>query len=150
MADVPQRPPRRKDPDLSVARERLDAFLAAGDALAEAWHPKLEVSTYPRFLPGFRDLMKALRCWRAEVFEVAAISGDDALEPLDLADTAKVRTWLTHLEEQIDDAVASGEDATRPIGLRELGRGMARRKMLEARESLGSLIEMAKRGMEEH
>jgi hypothetical protein len=148
MADVPQRPPRRKDPDLSIARERLDAFLAAGDALAQAWHPKLDVSTCPTFLPSFRDLMKALRCWRDEVCEVAAIAEDDALEPLDLADAAQVRTWLTHLEEQIDDAVAAGEDATRPSGLRELGRCMARRKMLEARESLGSLIEMARRGME--
>lgn len=40
---------------------------------------------------------------------------------LSFADPEAVRVWLAHLRAQIEDAVAAGEDATRPPGQRRLG-----------------------------
>jgi hypothetical protein len=60
----------------------------------------------------------------------------DHIEPLDLADPEEVRRWLDKLESDIWDAIAAGDDATRPPGERDLGRRMAREHILEARRSL--------------
>jgi len=72
--------------------------------------------------------------------------GGDAPPTLDLTDKAAVRAWLAELRTQIEDAVAAGEDATRPPGRRALGRPTARRAILEAKRSIEGLLEVAERG----
>jgi hypothetical protein len=47
-------------------------------------------------------------------------------------DPAAVRAWIAELRNQIEDATSAGEDATRPLGQRRLGRMMARRMVVEA------------------
>ena len=71
-----------------------------------------------------------------------------AAHPLDLSDPAAVRAWLAHLREQIEDAVAAGEDATRPPGKRELGRRSARRMIVQARRALRGILAMAAKAVE--
>lgn len=70
-----------------------------------------------------------------------------ALKPVNLADAAEASAWLAQLREQIDDAVAAGDDATRPPGQRDLGRRSARRAILEAGRSLRELLHAVKRGV---
>ena len=67
--------------------------------------------------------------------------------PLDFAALGQVRTWLDHLREQIEDAVAAGEAATRPTRLRTLGALTARQHLLEAQHALRCLMEAAEQGM---
>ena len=69
------------------------------------------------------------------------------VEPVDLADPEEARRWLDKLESDIYDAIAAGDDATRPPGQRDLGRRMAREHILEAHRSLRLLIEAARRGL---
>jgi hypothetical protein len=68
------------------------------------------------------------------------------MDPLDFGSREAVRAWLDDLREQIDDAIGAAEDATRSPGRRDLGRRMARRIVLGARESIASLLDSAERG----
>jgi len=73
--------------------------------------------------------------------------GGDPPARLDFTDRDAVRAWLAELRTQIDDAVEAGEDATRPLGQRALGRPTARRAILEARRSIRALLAVAERGV---
>jgi hypothetical protein len=66
---------------------------------------------------------------------------------VDLADPAARRAWLADLREQLEDLAAAGEDATRPLGRRALGRPTARGQILEARHALQQLVDAAERGL---
>jgi hypothetical protein len=72
---------------------------------------------------------------------------DFSIRPLNLADVVQVRAWLDRVETHITDATAAGEDATRPLARRDLGRRTARRELLEARQSLKRLLQAAKRSV---
>jgi hypothetical protein len=60
--------------------------------------------------------------------------------PLDWGDPAAVAAWLRDVHTQARDAVAAGDDATRPPGRRELGRRAARRIIREASRKLADLF----------
>jgi hypothetical protein len=72
-----------------------------------------------------------------------------ATKTLDFADREAVRAWLAHLRAQIEDVVATGEDATRPPDQRRLGRAAARQGIEEARRALEQLLAAAERGAPE-
>ncbi len=63
-------------------------------------------------------------------------------------DPERVGTWLKALREQIDDAVAAGEDATRRCRKRVLSRAEARRKLREANTRLDELLTMAENALD--
>lgn len=65
---------------------------------------------------------------------------------VDLADPDAARAWLSDLRTQVEDLAAAGEDATRPLGRRVLGRPTARSEILEARRALRQLLDIAERG----
>ena len=62
--------------------------------------------------------------------------GQKATGGLDWNDAAAVSAWARDVYVQVLDALAAGEDATRPPGRRELGRRAARRIVTEARRKL--------------
>lgn len=62
---------------------------------------------------------------------------------LDWTDPTAVRRWAHALLTQARDAIAAGEDATRPPAHRELGRQAARRIIAEAEGAIGVLIDAA-------
>ena len=135
-----------KHADLPTAIARLEAFIEAGYALYDAWNPKLDVKTYPRGLPSFDEFLLALRYWLDDVNGLADVDDEEGA-PLDFEDPAQVRTWLDDLRTQIEDAVAAGEDATRPTRLRALGAMTARQHLLDAQHALRCLMEAAEQGM---
>jgi hypothetical protein len=60
---------------------------------------------------------------------------------LDFTDRAAVAAWGADVATQLADLVAAAEDATRPLGARELGRRAARRAITESAEKLrGALV----------
>jgi hypothetical protein len=63
-------------------------------------------------------------------------------------DPERVDAWLKALREQIDNALAAGEDATRRLRRRVLSRAEARRKLRDANKSLDDLLAMAERGLD--
>ena len=63
MPEVHHRPSGGKGSDPSIARRALRRFVKAARALDEAWHPVLEVPTYPRYLPSFDKLVGELSDW---------------------------------------------------------------------------------------
>jgi hypothetical protein len=69
------------------------------------------------------------------------------LPPVNFADRAAVRSWLKEVRAQVEDAVAAGEDATRPLGERALGRLTTRRMVIESRHALLQLLEAGERGV---
>jgi hypothetical protein len=69
------------------------------------------------------------------------------LEPVNFADPAAVRVWVSDLRAQISDAVATGEDALRPLGSRRLGRWTARRTLREASVAIEQLLAAAAQGV---
>jgi hypothetical protein len=71
-----------------------------------------------------------------------------AARPIDWSNRDEVRAWLADLRAQVDDAVAAGEDATRPPGRRELGRRAARRAILQAGRALEQILTVAERGVD--
>jgi hypothetical protein len=119
MTEVHQRHERRKGADPSLVIARLEAFVDAASAL--------------------------LREWRAAADEPGSVEG--GVEPLDLADPEDVRRWLDKLDGDVRDAIAAGEDATRPPGQRDLGRRTAREQILESGRSLQMLVKAARRGL---
>ena len=62
-------------------------------------------------------------------------------------DPERVGVWLKTLREQIDNALAAGEDATRRFRRRVLSRAEARRKLHAANASIDELFEMAERAL---
>jgi len=83
------------------------------------------------------------------------VSGDDngpasgrfPVNSLRLDDPERVAAWLKDLREQIDNALAAGEDATRRFHRRVLSRAEARRKLRAANASIDELMEMAERAL---
>lgn len=59
----------------------------------------------------------------------------------------EVLAWLALVRDHILDAVAAGDDATRPISKRVLSRAEARRKIYRAEKDLVRLLAAAKRGV---
>jgi hypothetical protein len=90
--------------------------------------------------------VSALSDWQAEVHGRLSIE-DREPEPLNFADPTAVRAWITDMRNQIEDATSAGEDATRPLGQRRLGRMMARRMVVEARDAGLSLLRAAELGL---
>jgi hypothetical protein len=138
------RPGQGSDP--SRARACLDRFIEAADALEEAWDPVLDRSTYPGYLPSFEEFVSALHDWQAEVHGRLALE-DREPDPVNFADPAAVRAWIAEMRTQIEDAASAGEDATRPLGKRRLGRMMARRMAVEAHDAGLSLLRAAELGL---
>lgn len=62
-------------------------------------------------------------------------------------DPTQARAWFTTLRDQVLDALAAGEDATRPLRERVLSRAEARRKILAADKNITSLLAAAERGL---
>jgi len=149
MSNVDDPPASGKIAASLAARESLEHFLDAALALDRAWHPSLDRKTYPAYLPSFDSFLHDLIRWRDEVDERYGIAESD-IPPLDITNPEAFRTWLMELRTEIDDAVGAGEDATRPIGQRRLGRAMARSTLLEARRALEQLLEAATRGVRGH
>ena len=64
----------------------------------------------------------------------------------DVSDDA--RRWLEAIQQQTDDAIAAGEDATRRPRRRVLSRVEARRKLKGARLAIAALLNAAVRGLD--
>ena len=62
---------------------------------------------------------------------------------LRLTDREQMGQWLNVLREAIDDTLAAGDDATRPLRDRVLSRAEAQRKIREAENSLKGLLTLA-------
>lgn len=75
-------------------------------------------------------------------------SGRVLVDSLRWEDPNRVRTWLKTLREQIDNALAAGEDATRQPRRRVLSRAEARRKLRAASTSIDDLFEVAERALD--
>ena len=146
MAEVHHRPAGGKGSDPSAARRALRRFIKAARALDAAWHPILEVPAYPRYLPPFDKLVSDLADWQDEAEDRPYIEPRE-IKPLNLADPASVRAWLSDLRAQIGDATGAGEDALRPMDRRRLGRRTARRSLREACVGIEQLLEVAERGV---
>lgn len=145
MPEVHQAPAGGKGGAPPGAHRALLRLVEAAYALRDAWNADLEGPTYPRSLPSFAGLTRELAAWLADL-EARPAAPTVEVRPLDLTDPAATRAWLADLRTQIDDAVAAGEDATRPPGRRLLGRPMARSAIVEARHALDQLLAAAERG----
>lgn len=132
--------------DPAKACALLERFVDAAGALSEAWDPALDPG-YPRYLPSFDEFVSALLDWKEEVIERKAVLDDEDIRPVNFNDPVEVRRWLKDLRGQVEDAAGAGEDATRPLGKRALGRLIARRTVIEARHALLQLLEAAERGL---
>jgi hypothetical protein len=132
-------------PTPAEARACLARFLEAASALDHAWHPILESPAYPSCLPDYTQFMNELMSWRDEVVDR---SYGDAAANLSFTDRAAVKAWFDELCKQIDAALFVGEDATRPLGQRALGRAEARRRLLEASHVLHQLVRLAMHGLD--
>jgi hypothetical protein len=88
-----------------------------------------------------------LNLWHESVKARQEAAENNDIEPLNFADRAAVRRWLTAVRIQAEDATCAGEDATRPLGKRGLGRLMARCIVIEARQALLELLQAAERGI---
>lgn len=71
----------------------------------------------------------------------------EASAALDLHQPAVFRAWLVSMRSHIDDLHAAGEDATRPLGDRDLGRRTAREAIRDAKAALDELLLSAERGL---
>jgi hypothetical protein len=147
MSEVYQGPPGSQGKDPSAARACLDDFIEAALALAAAWNPVLDQPTYPRYLPSFDKFVSDLEAWQDEVEDRPYVEPTD-IKPLNVADPAAVRAWIEEVRAQIEDALAAGEDATRPLRERGLGRSTSRRMVIEARMALQQLFQAADGGLE--
>ena len=59
---------------------------------------------------------------------------------IDFHNALEVRALLRDLQNKIADMAAAAEDATRPLGERELGRRAARRIVLEADHAINAAL----------
>lgn len=150
MAEVHQAPAGGKGGDPPAAVRCLQRLVEAAHALRDAWSEELDGATYPRSLPSFGGLVRELDVWLADAEARGAPLAEEAPVPaIDLAQREVARAWLADLRVQIDDALAAGEDATRPSEQRTLGRVTARGKIGEARHALGRLLAVAEGGLVE-
>ena len=78
----------------------------------------------------------------------APSGGKDGDPPaaVDVRDPSAVRAWLAHLRAQVDDLFAAGEDATRPLGRRVLGRPTARVMIRDAKRAIDQLMAALEEG----
>ena len=60
-----------------------------------------------------------------------------------LADREQMSQWVNAMREAIDDTLAAGDDATRPLRDRVLSRAEAQRKLREGESSLNKLLTLA-------
>ena len=67
--------------------------------------------------------------------------------PLPWDDPAERRRWLADLRDQIADALALGDDATRRPKKRFFARSEARRRLHAAERAIASLLTAAERGL---
>ena len=74
-------------------------------------------------------------------------SGRFPVSKLRWDDATGVSDWLKALREQVDNALAAGEDATRRLRRRVLSRAETRRKLRAASASIDELFEMAERAL---
>ncbi|MFT3772195.1 MAG: hypothetical protein QM820_42880 [Minicystis sp.] len=148
MPEVHQAPAGGKGGDPPAALYALRRFVEAAHELRNVWVPDLEGPAYPRSLSSFAGLVRDLQTW-LEAIEALPMEPADKPFVLDLTDREAVRAWLGELRTQIDDAVGAGEDATRPLSRRELGRPMARTAILQARHSIEQMLLAAERGATE-
>jgi len=146
MPELPHPPRGGQASSPSTALRRLDALIDAARDLADAWHPALDHASYPGDLPAFGTFLHDLEAWRADV-EAAAGGAPRSVVPVDLGDREAARAWLHALAEQIEDATAAGEDATRSPGQRELGRRAARAIVMDARDALREMVRAAEKGL---
>lgn len=146
MVKVQHRAPSGQGSDPSVALACLDNFLEAASALDSAWDRVLDRGTYPAYLPSFDEFVNALFAWRDEVKDRLAVE-DQEVNPVNLADPQAVRAWVKAMRSQVEDMAGAGEDATRPLGQRRLGRMMARRTVVEARDACLLLLRAAESGI---
>jgi hypothetical protein len=146
MPDLPHPPAEGQGRDLSTALRRLDRLLEAARDLADAWHPALDHAMYPGDLPDFRRFVNDLDAWREGV--ASGAPPDRPIAALDFRNPEAFRVWLHALRDDLDDAIAAGEDATRAPAHRDLGRRMARRLLLDAHASLRDLVASAERGLD--
>ncbi len=121
----------------------LASFIEAAAALLEAWHPSLDRGR-PTYLPALADFLGDLHDWQTAAAEPALAP---SAPPLDLTNPAVFRAWLDDLRLQLDDALAAGDDATRPPDQRDLGRRAARRLLFGARASIAALLASAERAL---
>jgi hypothetical protein len=145
MAEVHQAPSRGKGSAPSLARQRVHELCDAAYNLVDAWDDGLNRRTYPRYLPSFDEFFADLRVWRDDLDEIAEAEDSD-LEALDLRDPKAILDWIRNLEAAVEDAIAAGEDATRPLRKRVLGAVTARTHIREARLSFRELVVAAQRG----
>ena len=146
MKDVVHHAREGQGSDPSAARDRLSQFIEAGHALCEAWNPALDRG-YPGYLPSFDEFLAVLVIWYEAVKGGQEIAEDEDIRPVNFADQTDIRSWLKNLRAQVEDGMSAGEDATRPLGQRALGRLSARRTVLEARKALLELLQAAERGI---
>jgi hypothetical protein len=146
MKDVVHRARSGQGSDPSTARALLSQFIDAAYALSAGWDPALDPG-YPRHLPSFDEFVTELHTWKEEVDERQEVAEDEDIRPLNFANPVEVQAWLKRVRSQVEDAVTAGEDATRPLGKRALGRLMARRMLIEARHALLELLQAAERGI---
>ncbi|MFT3771522.1 MAG: hypothetical protein QM820_39410 [Minicystis sp.] len=110
------------------------------------WVAELEGQGFPRSPASFGGLVRDLTAWLEEI-ERRPMNRPGEARALDLSNREEVRAWLADLRTQIGDAVGAGEDATRPLGQRELGRVAARSAILQAEHALEQILAAAERGM---
>ena len=146
MSDVVHRARKGQGSDPSAASRRLSQFIEAAHALCEEWDPVLDRG-YPRYLPSFDEFLSVLNLWHEAVKARQDMAAREDIEPLNFADPAELRKWLAQVRVQVEDAVCAGEDATRPLGQRGLGRLIARRMVIEAKTALLELLQAAERGL---
>jgi hypothetical protein len=63
-------------------------------------------------------------------------------------DREQMRPWLKALRDATNDAIAAGDDATRPFSKRVLSRAEAKRKLREAESSLEELLTLAESALD--
>jgi hypothetical protein len=122
MSEVVHRGHEGQGSDPSEARVCLERFVKVAHELNNAWDRVLDGGGYPAYLPSFDEFVSALSAWRDQVTERLEVAEDEDIPPVNFGDRTEVRAWLKQVQTQVADAVTAGEDATRPIGQRSLGR----------------------------
>ncbi|MFT3771166.1 MAG: hypothetical protein QM820_37605 [Minicystis sp.] len=145
MPEVHQAPSGGKGGDPPAALVFLRRLVQAARELRDQWGPEVDGSIYPRTRHDFDGLVQLLERWLDDV-EARPMAPAGGSYALDLDDRALVRAWLFTLRTKVEDAVAAGEDATRPLGRRELGRQTARSAILEAGHAIDGMLAAAERG----
>ena len=67
--------------------------------------------------------------------------------PVNFGDPAVVRAWLSFLRAHALDAIALGEDATKPVTERMFSRHEVKRRLADEERALLALLDAAERGL---